>query len=391
MPSNRHSHSVLLVVTVLAAAIFAFIFWQNRQKKNKVTQQYAELSMLRRGAGSTPEQQKALLEVLSGKRNSVSPEDILSFRGVPYIMFTRSSPPCPACDDPPETFCLFPDGRALVILDDQIRDSHYLSVSRDKQGNADYAAYLHQYLWVGSWSREGVRPRRLVIRIKDKEKFHGILYADPIGIPTLEERVPAVPPENEDEPEAAHVMHQYRAQNIPPETEKFCLMAAPLLDAPEIILPQKYMNLAIRILAEKLRVEEELLSCCRISCDKYPAVLYLSRKDRKGFLYKLTSHGTKTEVAELSPSWHPFSETFLLNADFSKFNDAVQKTRRAIHELPGSDRGNTTISDISFPDENTVKINAKDDPRGMCGSMTTYTFKRRDGRWKLINQEGADC
>lgn len=398
MPSNRHSHSILLIVSALAVAICAFLFWENRQKKNKAAQQYAEFLMPRPGTGSSPEQRKALLEMLSGKQNSVSPEDILSFRGVPYIMFTRSSPPCPACYDPPETFCLFPDGRALVIDHDQDEDEHYyldnyydLFVTRDEQGNADYASYLHKRFRVGSWCREGAEPRQLIIRIEDEEKFHGTLYADPAGVPTLEERVPAITQESEDEPEAVHIMHQYRAQHIPPETEKFCRMTAPLLDAPEIVLPQKYMDRAIRAMAEKLQVKEELLSPFLITFDDCSAALYLSRKDRKGSLYKLTSQETKTEVVELSSSWDPLAKPFLLDTDFSGFDDAVRKTQQAIHDLPAPDRGNTQNLNISFPDENTVKIDAKDDPRGMCGSMTTYTFKRRDGRWKLINQEGADC
>ena len=40
----------------------SFLFWQNRQKKNKLARQYAELSMPPPAQGGTPAQQKALVE-----------------------------------------------------------------------------------------------------------------------------------------------------------------------------------------------------------------------------------------------------------------------------------------------------------------------------------------
>ena len=42
MPSNRHSYMVLAIVCVCALAICAFLSWQNREKKNRLAQQYAE-------------------------------------------------------------------------------------------------------------------------------------------------------------------------------------------------------------------------------------------------------------------------------------------------------------------------------------------------------------
>ena len=60
MPSNRHSYMVLAIVCVCALAICAFLSWQNREKKNRLAQQYAEFSMPQTLKGSTPAQQKAL-------------------------------------------------------------------------------------------------------------------------------------------------------------------------------------------------------------------------------------------------------------------------------------------------------------------------------------------
>ena len=45
MPSNRHSYTVLAAACACVLAVCAFLFWQNRQKKNKLARQYAELSM----------------------------------------------------------------------------------------------------------------------------------------------------------------------------------------------------------------------------------------------------------------------------------------------------------------------------------------------------------
>ena len=72
MPSNRHSYMVLAIVCVCALAICAFLSWQNREKKNRLAQQYAEFSMPQTLKGSTPAQQKALLEILSGEQKNIS-------------------------------------------------------------------------------------------------------------------------------------------------------------------------------------------------------------------------------------------------------------------------------------------------------------------------------
>ena len=77
MPSNRHSYTVLAAACACVLAVCAFLFWQNRQKKNKLARQYAELSMPPPAQGGTPAQQKALLEILSGKREAVSQENLL--------------------------------------------------------------------------------------------------------------------------------------------------------------------------------------------------------------------------------------------------------------------------------------------------------------------------
>lgn len=78
MPSNRHSYTVLAAACACVLAVCAFLFWQNRQKKDKLARQYAELSMPPPAQGGTPAQQKALLEILSGKREAVSQENLLS-------------------------------------------------------------------------------------------------------------------------------------------------------------------------------------------------------------------------------------------------------------------------------------------------------------------------
>lgn len=36
MPSNRHSYTVLAAACACVLAVCAFLFWQNRQKKNKL-------------------------------------------------------------------------------------------------------------------------------------------------------------------------------------------------------------------------------------------------------------------------------------------------------------------------------------------------------------------
>lgn len=388
MPSNRHSYAVLTIVCVCVFGVCAFLFWQNRQKKNELARQFAELSMPPHAQGGTPAQQKALLEILSGKQNAGSSENLLSFRGIPYIMFTCSFPRCPKSYYTPEAFCLFPDGRALVIYNHEYE--HSLSVGRDEQGRVEYGFYHHHLFRQGTWSREGMEGRQLVIREEEEEKFRGSIYANTDGVLTLEEYVPAVLPENGDEPEPARRVHQYRAQNIPPETEKLCRLAAPLLEVPETTLPLEYVERAIRALAKKLHVKEELLSPCLISSHDHPPALYLLKKDKKGHLYKLTSQKTKTQVEELSPSREPVAEPFLLNIDFSGLDDAIRKTQQTIHDLPAPDRENTQNISIRFLDENTVEIEAIDDLRAWKGTITTYTFKLRDGRWKLTAKGGFD-
>ena len=41
MPSNRHSYTVLAAACACVLAVCAFLFWQNRQKKDKLARQYA--------------------------------------------------------------------------------------------------------------------------------------------------------------------------------------------------------------------------------------------------------------------------------------------------------------------------------------------------------------
>lgn len=390
MPSTRHSYATLTAVIACVLVFCCFLFWQNRQKKNKMAQQYAELSAPGAAQEMAPEQQKALLELLSRNKDDASPENLLSFRGVPYIMFTRSSPPCPVCDESTETFCLFPDGRVLIISQDQDGlDDYSLSVSRDEHGKATDGVYFHKLFWVGSWGWEGVRPRRLVIRLEDQERFNGSLHADSAGVPTLEENVP---PEIEDDPEIVHPTHQYRAQHISPETEKLCQTVAPLLDAPEIYLPLEHATLAIQAMAEKLHVEEDFLTLCLILDGDYPPGLYVFREDKPDVLYRLTRQETKTKVEELShSSRQPVSTPFLLDADFSRLNAVVQDMEQALHGLPAPDRGNTYNIGIKVFDQNTVEITAMDCLESMSGSVTTYMFQRMDGRWKLIGKSEMDC
>ncbi|WP_300787657.1 hypothetical protein, partial [uncultured Akkermansia sp.] len=63
---------VLAIVCVCAFAMCAFLSWQNREKKNRLARQYAEFSMPQPSRGSTPAQQKALLEILSGEQKNIS-------------------------------------------------------------------------------------------------------------------------------------------------------------------------------------------------------------------------------------------------------------------------------------------------------------------------------
>lgn len=389
MPSTRHSYATLTAVIACVLVFCCFLFWQNRQKKNKMAQQYAELSAPGAAQEITPEQQKALLELLSRNKEDISPENLLSFRGVPYIMFTRSSPPCPVSDELTETFCLFPDGRVLIISHDQDGlDDYSLSVSRDEYGKATDGVYFHKFFWVGSWGWEGVRPRRLVIRVENQESFNGSLRADSAGVPTLEE---IVPPEIKDDPEIVYPPHHYRAQHIPPETEKLCQTVSLLLDAPEIYLPLEHATAALQAMAEKLHVEEDFLTLCRILDGDYPPGLYVFREGKPDVLYRLTRQETKTKVEELSrSSRQPVSTPFLLDADFARLNAVVQHMEQALYGLPAPDRGNTYNTDIRVLDQNTVEITARDDLRDMCGSETTYTFQRRDGRWKLIDKSEMD-
>ena len=72
MPSNRHSYMVLAIFCVCALAICAFLSWRNQEKKDRLSRQYAEFSMPQTSKGSTPTQQKALLEILSREQKNIS-------------------------------------------------------------------------------------------------------------------------------------------------------------------------------------------------------------------------------------------------------------------------------------------------------------------------------
>lgn len=72
MPSNRHSYMVLAIFCVCALAICAFLSWRNQEKKDRLSRQYAEFSMPQTSKGSTPAQQKALLEILSREQKNIS-------------------------------------------------------------------------------------------------------------------------------------------------------------------------------------------------------------------------------------------------------------------------------------------------------------------------------
>lgn len=61
---------MLIAATALALAVCAFIYWQRKQKEENTSRQFAELSASRNHQGSTPAQQKAILEQLRGSRGT---------------------------------------------------------------------------------------------------------------------------------------------------------------------------------------------------------------------------------------------------------------------------------------------------------------------------------
>lgn len=113
MPVRSHSFIIFLTAVFLIAAFCLFTFWQRRQKEKETARQYVEFAAWgSRPARSTPEQQRALLEILS--RNTSGSD---SSRDVPCVSFTLPTPEGETCVSVPETFRLFPDGRFTVTPD----------------------------------------------------------------------------------------------------------------------------------------------------------------------------------------------------------------------------------------------------------------------------------
>lgn len=110
MPPRSHSFLLFLAVVLLALAFCLLTAWQRRQKEDKIAVQFAELASSRPRTGSTPEQQKTLLQALSHRHSVAAP-----FRSVPCIRVPLGFPENGPCRPLPEAFCLFPDGRFLIV------------------------------------------------------------------------------------------------------------------------------------------------------------------------------------------------------------------------------------------------------------------------------------
>lgn len=110
MPPRSHSFILFLAVVLLILAFCLLTSWQRRQKEDKIAGQFAELAASRSRAGSTPEQQRALLEALGHRHLDAAPS-----RSIPCMTVPLVSPENGPCRPLPEVFCLFPDGRFLIV------------------------------------------------------------------------------------------------------------------------------------------------------------------------------------------------------------------------------------------------------------------------------------
>lgn len=402
MPSTRHSFNLLLAVTVLVGAVCVFVYWQRQQKEKKTSLQFAELAASRPRHGSSPEQQKTLLHLLSDQRDAAATEDLLCFHGIPYRMFTRNFPDCKACYMPPDAFCLFPEGKALVISACEDQTNHTLHISRNGEGTVEDGNYLRQSFQVGTWRIDSAG--KLMI-LTDTPVFRGRIYRDGEGIFRLEEII--LPEEDEfeqegisagveDEEKIIHVPRQYRAAHIPAETRKLCGMAAPLLEALELRLSLEPVEQAIREMASILRVEERKLRPFRLSGEELePPVLHLPCRGGNGVRYELhlDEASGKAEAVELF-SLYGMEMTIRkipLQTDLSLLRSIIGKAEEFLHDLSSSDRHGTKNLSITLPDPDTLTIRATDVLRPMSGNMSMYTFRRTPEGWKMINIQVYDC
>ena len=101
MPPRSHSFILFLAVVLLIPAFCLLTSWQRRQKEDKIAVQFAELAASRPRTVGTPEQQRALLEALSRQYPGAAPS----------LCFPENGP----CRPLPKVFCLFLDGRFLVV------------------------------------------------------------------------------------------------------------------------------------------------------------------------------------------------------------------------------------------------------------------------------------
>ena len=110
MPPRSHSFILFLAVVLLIPAFCLLTSWQRRQKEDKIAVQFAELAASRPRTVGTPEQQRALLEALSRQYPGAAPS-----HSVPCIRIPLCFPENGPCRPLPKVFCLFLDGRFLVV------------------------------------------------------------------------------------------------------------------------------------------------------------------------------------------------------------------------------------------------------------------------------------
>lgn len=110
IPPRSHSFILFLAVVLLIPGFCLLTSWQRRQKEDKIAGQFAELAASRPRRGSTPEQQRALLEALGRLHAGAAP-----LRSAPCISIPLCSPENGPCRPLPEVFRLFPDGRFLIV------------------------------------------------------------------------------------------------------------------------------------------------------------------------------------------------------------------------------------------------------------------------------------